>query len=150
MSIRSVSSYQQTQNWRAVQGYYNNKQMGSVSDAPDYSFAFTSVTSNAAQTSGSLAAQAALARIHKQTAAASAKHGGSTEHSGPATAQANGQAVLSSLGISGADVAAAYRTSSPTSANGPYRPPTNPNTGHGFVQTSAGAVGNLGALNLLT
>jgi hypothetical protein len=150
MSIRSISPYQQMQNWRATQGYYNDKTMGNASAAIDNSFAFTSVTSSAAQTSGSLAAQAALARIQKQAAAANAKQSGSTEHSGPATAQANGQAVLSSLGLSTSDVAAAYRTSSPTSANGPYTPPTNPATGHGFAQTSASAMASLGALNLLT
>jgi hypothetical protein len=148
MSI--ISPYQQTQNWRAVQGYYNDKQMGNVATAVDNSFAFTSVTSNAAQTSGSLAARAALARIQKQGQAFNAKQSGSTEHSGPSTAQANGQAVLASLGLTGSDVAAAYRTTKPTSANGPYRAPTNPNTGHGFVQTSANAVGSQSALNILS
>jgi hypothetical protein len=148
MFVNSVSAYQQMQSWRSSQGAINNKILGSATDTVDNSSAFTSISSNMFANQATLAGYAALARVQTKVQQATAT-AGSTEHSGPTNAQARGQAILGSLGLSGAAVAAAYRTSAPSSANGPYKPPTDPATGHGYALTSASAMATLGAVNFL-
>jgi hypothetical protein len=148
MFVNSLSAYQQMQSWRASQGAVNNQMLGSATAIVDNSSAFTSISSNTFANQATLAGYAALARVQTKVQQATATIG-STQDTGPATAQARGQAILSSLGLSGAQVAAAYRTSTPSSANGPYQPPTDPSTGHGYALTSANAMATLGVVNFL-
>lgn len=148
MSIKPVSAYQQMQSWRASQGAMNNRVYGTATATIDNSFAFSSITSNMYANQATLAGHAALSRVQAKVQQATAT-AGSTQHSRPATAQALGQSILSSLGANAADLAAAFRTRAPSSANGPYQVPTDPATGHGYVQTSASAMATLGAVNLL-
>src|ERR1700674_36241 len=147
--MSSVSAYRQMQNWGAVQGYVTGKVLGGAksANAVDSGIALASAANNTISSAGSRAAGAAITRIHQKTQAANARHGGPAVD-GAAAAKTAGNAVLSSLGLNGADLAAAYRTSAPSSASGPYRPPTNPSTGHGFALTSGSALGAQSAVNL--
>ena len=145
MFVKTVSAYQQMQDWRSSQGSINSRMLGSPGTTDVSGDALASISSNMYANQATLAGQAALARVQKKVAAATG-----TAQSGPEVARARGAAILSSLGMNSADLAAAYRTSRPSSANGPYKAPTNPATGKSFAQTTGNAVGALGAVNLLT
>jgi hypothetical protein len=148
--MSSVSAYQQMQNWAATQGAMNSKVLssaGSAAAATAAGNALANAANNTISSQGSLAAQAALARIHKKTQSATARSGGAVP-SGATTAKTEGNAVLSSLGLNPRDVASSFQSSAPSSANGPYVAPTNPATGHGYVRTSGTDLGAQSAVDL--
>jgi hypothetical protein len=146
--MSSVSAYQQMQNWAAVQGYYTGKALGaSGGGAVSAGIALASAVNNTINSQGNLAAQAALLRIHKTTQAVTAQSGGQVVD-GATSAKSAGNAVLSSLGLNPGDVAGSFQSSAPSSANGPYTPPTNPATGKGFALTSGSDLASQGAINL--
>jgi hypothetical protein len=148
--MSSVSAYQQMQNWAATQGAMNSKILSSAGSAAaitDSANALANAANNTISSQGNLAAQAALARIHKQTQSATASSGGAVVN-GAAAAKTAGNAILSSLGLNPGDLAASYQTSAPSSASGPYAAPTNPATGHGYALTSGNDLAAQSAVNL--
>jgi hypothetical protein len=153
MFVRSVSAYQQLQNWSAGQSVVNSQIFGSNgAGATDFSSAFTDAAYNTYSSSATLAANQALGRVQSQSAAKSAKSSSGTTTSTAdtrlAAAQAAGQAQLASLGLDPASQFTPAKSAS--SSSGPYQAPTNAATGYAYVATSAAQLNALNAVNILT
>ena len=121
--------------------------------------AFTSAFSNAAQnfyqSSSTLAANQALARVQQK--AGTSANSKTTSHTSTgaakpdqrlAAAQAAGKTALASLGLDGSALAASLQPSK-KSASGKYTAPTNSQTGYSYVASSAASLSSLAAVNIL-
>jgi hypothetical protein len=144
MFVRSLSPWQQMQNWRMGQGNINSQQLGSLGAAADYSASFASAASSYYDSAGNLAARAALTRIQAKTAAArGAPLSGETAL---AAAKSAGAAILNNFGLPGASSTSSTSSSS-SSKN--YKAPINPATGYSYVGTSTGGTSALSAVNFV-
>jgi len=168
----TISAFAQMQNWRANQADLNRQIYGNTNADPtaDFATAFANAQNNFFSQKNGLAVTAMQTRlVQKAQAQAAAKAADSTTASDKAqkaqtdgktgsgntpttnttsaaltTARAAGNDILTNLGLRPVPP----QKTTPSSASGPYVPPTNPATGHAYVQTSAATVGTLGAINL--
>src|SRR5262245_53913362 len=145
MSIRSLSPWQQMQNWRYSQGNINSQQLGSLGAAADYSASFASAASSYYDSAGNLAARAALTRIQAKTAAASGKP--LSGDSALAAAKSAGAAILNNLGIPAGSSTSS--SSSTTSSSKNYKAPINPATGYSYVGAATSGMTDLSAVNFV-
>jgi hypothetical protein len=171
MFVRSVSAYQQLQNWSASQANITSQQLGSASTQTDYSSAFTNAAYNSLSTGATLAADEALSRVQGQAAAKSSSSSSasstasqsssatpgssssSTSDARLAAAQAAGATLLSGLGMDYATMygaSSSSSSSSSTSASQTYSAPTNSQTGYAYVATDAANLNDLNTVNFLT
>jgi len=169
----TISAFAQMQNWRANQSGLNRQIYGNTNADPttDFAAAFANAQNNFFSQKNGLAITAMQTRlVQNAQARAAAKAADSTTGSNKAqtdsktgsgktpttkpadhttsaaltTARAAGNDILTNLGLRPVPP----EKTTPSSASGPYVPPTNPATGHAYVQTSAATVGNIGAINL--
>jgi hypothetical protein len=145
MFVRSLSPWQQMQNWRIGQGNINSQQLGSLGAAADYSASFASAASNYYDSVGNLAARAALTRIQAKTAEARGQP--LKGDAALAAAKAAGAAILNNLGLPGGSSTASTSSSSSSSKN--YKAPINPATGYSYVGTSTSGTSALSAVNFV-
>ncbi len=162
----SISAYSQLQNWYANQANLNQQIYGNSSGefSTDYGAAFANAEANFYGQKNSLAVTAMEMRQVQKAQAASKPASSKTTNSTSGTttgsnstatkttadpaltaAKAAGNDILTSLGL----ISSPPTKTTPSSASGPYKPPTNTATGYAYVPTSAANIGDLGAANLL-
>jgi hypothetical protein len=143
----NISAFAQLQNWFAGQASLNQQIFGNSNAAPttNFSAAFANAANNFYSQKGSLAVTALqLRQVQSAQAAQKTAAGKTGVDPALAAARAAGNDILTNLGL----ISSPPKTT-PSSSSGPYAPPINGATGYAYVPTSAAAVSDLGAVNIL-
>jgi hypothetical protein len=144
MTISTVSSYQQLQNWSVSLTNVTRNNLGASNggSGTDFSSDFGDVANSFYSNQATLAAQGALARVERDAYAASTKGpGGPPAETALRTARAAGNEVLASFGL--ADSFASKSSAAPNTA------PANATTGYGHAQSTAAGLKSFATINVL-